>query len=75
MREKIIEALKSVKGDQFDDTEHLVTGGWISSFDLLYLVRALEQKLEIKIPLEAITPEEFDSLTAIENFIKRLKEA
>lgn len=72
MREKIIESIKNVKGDSFDYTENLVTGGLISSFDLLYLISELEQKFEMKIPLEIITPEDFDSLAAIENLMKQL---
>lgn len=72
MREKIIESIKRMKGDNFDYTENLVTDGLISSFDLISIVNDLEEKFKIKIPLEKITPEDFDSIAAIENLMKQM---
>ncbi len=73
MREKIIESIKNVKGNNFGYTENLVTDGWLSSFDLLFIIHELEEEFKISIPPEKITPEDFDSLAHIENLVKELK--
>ncbi len=70
---RIQKCLKELKGDYFEVTQGLITGGWMSSFALLKLIKMLEEEAEIKIPIEEITVENFDSVTAIQLLIDKHK--
>ncbi|WP_051209336.1 phosphopantetheine-binding protein [Butyrivibrio sp. WCD3002] len=65
IKERIIKALKTIKGEYFNEENNLISGGWIDSFSLLKLIRELEKEFEIKIRLEEITPESFNSVEQI----------
>lgn len=73
MHEKILQILKSLKGEYFDVKDNLITDGYISSFDLLALIDLLEREFDISIPVERITPEQFNSVDGILNIITDIR--
>lgn len=69
-KEGIVSALKSVKGGDFQERHDLVYGGFLDSFELIMLIEELERRFQIHIPLEHISPEEFDNIDSIYEIIE-----
>jgi acyl carrier protein len=63
-----LDAKKAVK-----ETESLTETGVIDSIGLLQLVDYLESSYKIEIPMELITPENFDTLNGISQSVMNLK--
>jgi acyl carrier protein len=55
------------------DTDSLTETGVIDSIILLQLVDFLENKYKIEIPVEMLTPENFDTLSGINQSVMKLK--
>jgi len=55
------------------DNDSLSETGVIDSITLLELIDFLEEKYNIQIPLEMITPENFDTLAGISQTVLKLK--
>jgi acyl carrier protein len=55
------------------DNDSLSETGVIDSITLLQLVDFLESKYKIEIPVEMITPENFDTLAGISHSVMKLK--
>ena len=71
-QEEIKRILKRIKGDWFEEEEFLISGGFISSFELIKLINEIEKEFEVKIPLERIEPEQFNSINNIIELIDSL---
>lgn len=72
--EEILKVLQEVKpGIQFEGRTDLVSSGDLDSFDIISLVSELNDILDIDIPVEAIVPENFDSLEAIQKLVDSLE--
>jgi acyl carrier protein len=56
------------------DNDSLTETGVIDSIILLQLVDFLENKYKIEIPVEMLTPENFDTLAGINQSVMKLKE-
>jgi acyl carrier protein len=56
------------------DNDSLTETGVIDSIILLQLVDFLENKYKIEIPVEMLTPENFDTLDGINQSVMKLKE-
>jgi acyl carrier protein len=56
------------------ENDSLTETGVIDSIILLQLIDFLESKYKIEIPLEMLTPENFDTLAGISQSIVKLKE-
>lgn len=56
-----------------DEQESLTETGIIDSIGLLQLVDYLESNYNIEIPMEIITPENFDTLAGISQSVMKLK--
>lgn len=56
-----------------DEKESLTETGVIDSIGLLQLVDYLEGRYKIEIPMEIITPENFDTLAGISQSVMNLK--
>jgi acyl carrier protein len=56
-----------------DEHESLTETGVIDSIGLLQLVDYLESSYKIEIPMELITPENFDTLSGISQSVMNLK--
>ncbi|TKX32204.1 acyl carrier protein [Campylobacter aviculae] len=68
--EEIRAIFKQIGKDEIDEFyEDLVFGGFIDSLDIINLVNAIENKFEIEIDLEDITPENFYSFQTIRELI------
>lgn len=68
-KEVIIKCLKIVKGGYFTQWNHLVSNGWLDSFEQIKLILELEKAFSIKIPVGRISPEDLNSIEQIENLI------
>ena len=61
----IINCLRAIKGASFDQREDLITGGYIDSFGLLFLIEKLEKYFRVKIPLASIETGRFNKIDSI----------
>lgn len=55
------------------DLEGEILVGEIDSIDIANLISLLEQTFDIKIPLHSIVPENFQSISSVEQLVKVLK--
>lgn len=64
--EKLLEILADIKpGFEFTGRTDLVDSGNFDSFDVISLVSELNEAFDIDIPVEAIIPENFNSVEAM----------
>lgn len=73
-----IELVKRVMNEvmpskDFEGITDIVEGGYITSFELMQLIAALEKECNLQIGFEDITPENFNSLEAIAEMVNRKK--
>ena len=59
--------------DVVKDTDSLLEGGIVDSFGLIHLVGQIEKKFDIKVDPNDLQKENFESISAVENFIKSKK--
>lgn len=72
--EEILKVLQEIKpGIEFEGRNDLVSSGDLDSFDIISLVSELNETLDIEIPVEAIVPENFNSLEAIRKLVDSLE--
>lgn len=72
--EKVKEILKEVKPTKdLQEVTDIVEGGYIDSFELMFLISLLSEKFEIEISVDEMTVENFNSVEAIVNMVERLK--
>ncbi len=72
---KLLEILSDVRPDiDFSQTNLLVEDGILDSFDIVMLVGELNEAYDIKIGVEDLVPENFNSVDSIMNLINRLKD-
>ena len=76
-RKDILDFLKKQgfldENTRLQDNDSLSETGAIDSITLLQLIDFLEEKYNIQIPLEMITPENFDTLAGISQSVMKLK--
>lgn len=74
MRDKILKILTEIR-PEFDFTQDVdfIEEGMLDSFDVVSLVDSIEDSFGISIPGDAVLPENFCSLKAIEATIKKSK--
>ena len=76
-REEILDFLKKQgfldENTILHDNDSLSETGAIDSITLLQLIDFLEEKYNIQIPLEMITPENFDTLAGVSQSVMKLK--
>ena len=58
---------------QFSDNESLLAAGIIDSMSMVGLISFLEQEFGIRIDEDDMTPEHFDSINAIAEYIRQKK--
>ena len=72
--QKLLAALEEVRDDvDFVNEEHLVEDGIIDSLDLTRMIAALDEAFDIHIPAGEIEPENFDSVNAILEMVRRYR--
>ncbi len=73
--EDILKILNEFRPDiNFQSSERLIDDGLLDSLDIVNIVAELDSEFEIEIPVEEITPENFNSVSAINRLVDRLKE-
>ncbi len=75
MKEKILEILKDIHPEiDFENTtEKFSSDGLLDSFDVVQVISDLEDSFDISISALDLIPENFDSIDAIENLVKKCK--
>lgn len=72
--DKLLELLKDVCPDvDFENGTELVTGGELDSMDVVTLIGEISDAFDVEVPVEEMVPENFDSVQAIYNLIKKLQ--
>ena len=72
--EKLLEILNEVRPDiDFQNETNLVDGGILDSFDIVSIISELNDAFDINIRVKNLTPENFNSVEAIEALIKDLQ--
>ncbi len=70
----ILAILKDLKDDvDFESANDFVEEGLLDSFDIVNLVGALEDELDIEISGRDIVPDNFVSVEAIENMLEKYR--
>ena len=73
---KVMEILEDMNlGVDLEICDDLVNGGVLSSLDLVGLVSELNEAFDITIPARELTPDNFNSVSAIWDMVERLQEA
>ena len=73
MRTEILEILEEMHPDvDFETCTSLVDDKVLDSFDIVTLIGELNDAFDISVPAEAIKPENFNSLDALTEMVRRL---
>lgn len=74
MREKILEIIAQIRPDlELSYGDKLLADGNLDSFDLVCLMEEVSAAFEIEIDGAQLIPENFESLSAIEALVLRVK--
>lgn len=70
VKEDIIAILKEIKPTKnLADVNNIVEGGYIDSFELMFLITSISEKFNISIEVDDITPENFNSVDGITKMV------
>lgn len=73
--EELKKILEELRPDlEVDGREDLIDSGELDSFDVISLVGEIMDKFQISVPVEAIVPENFNSVERMYSMIVKLKE-
>jgi len=73
--ERLIEILEDINPDvDYKECTTLMEDGYLTSFDMVVLVVEIEESFGVKIPVENINPDYFNSVQDIYELIRKLKE-
>jgi len=67
---QVKEILSEIKPASEIPDDNLVEGAIIDSFDIIVLVDALEEKFRISLPGHKISPENFNSISALSKLVE-----
>ena len=68
------EAIAEIVGRKVKDNEAIISSGLIDSLAVLKLISKMEQKLGIRIPLDDLQPDDFDTVEIALKTLKRVAE-
>lgn len=71
--DKLIELVKKVNPRILEDENAIVSGGMLDSIELVELVSEIENAYKIEIPIDEISPKNFDSIDAMQKMIEKLQ--
>ena len=72
MKEKIIEILQEIRPEfTFSENQNFIEEGMLDSFDVINLVQTLDERFSISIDGTDVLPQNFSTLTSIENLLRR----
>lgn len=70
IKNKIREFLKTETQKEIaDDSENLLTSGVLDSFSMIKLITFIESELNLKVDMEKLSSENFNSITKIVEFL------
>ena len=72
VRQAVVEVVSALVRQRLKDDEPLISSGMIDSLAILRLIAQLEQRLKIRIPVEAVQPDDFDSIQLILETVERV---
>lgn len=71
--DKLLEVLKSVRKDvDFENETALIDDGILDSFDVVAIVSEINMEFDIEITVDDMTPENFNSMEAMNDMINRI---
>lgn len=74
MKDEILKMLAELRPEfDFTDSDDFVMDGMLDSFDIITLCNMLEEKYSVRIDGLDIVPENFSSLSTIEELVKKSK--
>lgn len=74
IREKVVNILKEVNpAKRLDCVTDIFGGGYLDSFELIFLITQLNESFEIEISLDDLNTENFMSVDSITAMVKRMK--
>lgn len=72
---ELLENLKAVCANvDFENCSNLVTGGVLSSLEIINIVTMIDDEYDIKLPVTELKPENFESVQSIFDMIQRIEE-
>lgn len=72
--EKLLEILKGIRPDvDFENEKALIDDGVLDSFDVVSIISELNDEYDIQVKVTELEPENFNSVEAIMQMVKRLK--
>lgn len=72
MEEKVLEILKEIRPEfDFETSTNFVEDGYLDSFDVVTVVSEIEDKFHVLINGLEVLPENFESIEAICNLIRK----
>ena len=73
MKEKVMHILQDIRPDvDFENEKKLIDGGVLDSFDIISIVSEFNDEFDIEISVEELEPENFNSVEAMMELIKKL---
>jgi D-alanine--poly(phosphoribitol) ligase subunit 2 len=73
--EELLKVLNEFRPDiDFVTKTTLIDDGLLDSLDIVNIISELDSEFDIEIPVEEITPENFNSAQAMQRLIDRLKD-
>jgi acyl carrier protein len=72
MRQAAREAILAIAKRPVRDDQCVVSTGIVDSLSVLNLIALLEKRLQIRIPVEKVQPEDFDSVDIILETLERV---
>lgn len=72
---ELLKILEEVKPNiDFKNETDLIDSGIIGSFDIVTIIAMINEAFDIEFPIEELTPENFKTVEALYNTIRRLQE-
>lgn len=75
MRQDLMEILNGLRPEvDFENADDLISAGILDSFDIVSLIGEINDTFDVEVDFEDMTPENFNSVDAMEKLIIRLQE-
>ncbi len=73
--DELMEILKGARPDvDFENEEALIDDGILVSFDIIYIVNAINEAFDIEVNVSQLKPENFNSAKAMWDMIQEMQE-
>lgn len=74
MREELITLLQDIRPDvDFEVEKQLIDNGILDSLDIISIMQEMEESFSVKIDIEDLEPENFNSVDAMISLIKKIQ--